>query len=289
MRAGRGDDAGARLQRVRQQLQELQADIDGCDATLDEGRTRKRRRLGAGAPASLDAWPARTTTTTTNDEEGYEGYGMADGWSSEEELLGGLDARMQLGPLLARKKQLQAEARAATAAAHAAAKDAAARRRELRVTALARAEVVGATLSSAGGELLQLVQQQKQGGGAGRSRSLPLFDAVICDEAAQARDARGLACAAPGGRTQPATRAGRPTPPHTHAPPPFPCHATRCPLHAGPGAQHADRAAAAGAAGARGDGGRPAAAAGDGAVVRGGRCGAGAVVAGAAAQGKPCV
>ncbi len=55
---------------------------------------------------------------------------------------------------------------------------------------LLQSEVVAATLSSAGGELLQLMPRANSlgaaGGGAGSSAAPLLgFDAIICDEAAQ--------------------------------------------------------------------------------------------------------
>ncbi|KAL4457300.1 hypothetical protein ABPG75_012165 [Micractinium tetrahymenae] len=244
--AGQSAQLASRLQLLRQQLRQLQQQIDACDEAVEESRKRRRRRQereqrqghepggrgrarqrrrreggsgssregsrerGSGASGDESMDLGSLTGSSSGSDSENEDWEEASGAAALTADLGpsSQEVRQQLGPLLQRKQALKKEVAAAAGALRASSAATAARRKELRAAVVAQSEVVAATLSSAGGELLQLMPRANSLGVAGSaagSSTAPLlgFDAIVCDEAAQALEPStliALQLLAPGGR-----------------------------------------------------------------------------------------
>jgi hypothetical protein len=164
-RAGQSGQLASRLQTLRQQLRELQQQIDACDEAVEESRHRKRqapgqqqqqraqardkrqRQHGGGGSREgsrgLDSADGSSMDTLSSDSDSESGSEDED--TSEAAVAAPADAvpssqevRQQLGPLLQRKQQLKKEAAAAAGALRASSAAVAARRKELRAAVVAQ-------------------------------------------------------------------------------------------------------------------------------------------------------
>ncbi|GAB4823482.1 hypothetical protein N2152v2_010528 [Parachlorella kessleri] len=139
------------------------------------GAGRGERREGSEGPS--ESGGSRRSGSGSDMDLG-EGLvtGSEAGEESEEDDVppSSQEIRKELGPLLQRKQALKRQAAGIASALRASTAAVDARRREMRAAAVAQAEVVACTLSAAGGDLAALMPP-----GVG-------FDALICDEAAQA-------------------------------------------------------------------------------------------------------